>query len=234
MGASAYAPTTSAPVPTDPSTWTPGVGALPTQGGAGQGPLLGSSAPGVGAAVGANGLGGPVAGPTQIGGGEALSGYGKGGGVGIESGGVADMAMQVGGMALDMMAPGAGQAAQTVSKLANRAIEYGGQVAGILTQGALDTWLPFGGSKLAQNNWLTRIVGGFAGAGAAIPNIAGKSSQALSKNDVDPNTQQHGTGGGQPPGPTYNTTINTNRDTIDGTARDWEHHLSNMNSAPGM
>ena len=75
--------------------------------------------------------------------------------------------------ALDVMAPGAGQAAQVGVKLANRAIQYGSQVAGIAASGLMETFLPTGGSELANKNWLTRIAGGIAGARPAIPNLAG-------------------------------------------------------------
>lgn len=71
------------------------------------------------------------------------------------------------------MAPGAGQAAQVGIKLANRAIQYGAQVAGIGASGLMETFLPRGGSKLANKSWLTKIAGGIAGARPAIPNLAG-------------------------------------------------------------
>ena len=58
-------------------------------------------------------------------------------------------------------------------KLINRGIEYGGQVAAISAQGMLETFLPAGGSELAQNNWATRWLGGIAGAAPAIANLAG-------------------------------------------------------------
>jgi hypothetical protein len=81
------------------------------------------------------------------------------------------------GPALDAMAPGAGTAAaiaaETAIKLANRAIEYGGQIAGSAAGGLVETFLPFGASELANNNWLTRLVGGIAGAAPAIPNLTG-------------------------------------------------------------
>lgn len=70
------------------------------------------------------------------------------------------------------MAPGAGQAAQVGIKLANRAIQYGAQVAGIGASGLMETFLPRGGSELANKSWLTKIAGGIAGARPAIPNLA--------------------------------------------------------------
>ncbi|WP_301120306.1 hypothetical protein [Mycolicibacterium fortuitum] len=178
----------------------------------------------------------PVGGPlntTTIGANVAPpSGSGKGG-VGMDGGGVMGMAMQAGGMALDAMAPGAGQAAQTGVKLINRAIQYGGQVAGIGAQGLMETLLPTGGSELANNNWLTRIVGGLAGAAPALPNLAGgKGSEPLQPNQVDPNTTQHGQGQGQAPGPQI--TVNNNRQTEDGTGRDIAYLLQGMYAGPGM
>lgn len=109
---------------------------------------------------------------------EPYEGYGSGlkisGGIlGAAAGG----ASAAGGMALDSMAPGAGMAASAAIQIGmqeiNRAIEFAGQAAAIGTQGIIDTVLPAGGSKLAQENWLTRIVGGLAGAMPAIPNVAG-------------------------------------------------------------
>lgn len=73
--------------------------------------------------------------------------------------------------ALNTFAPGAGQAAQTGIKLANRHIQYGGQVAGIMTQGALDTWLPMG-APLSQNTWFTCIAAGLADSHPALPNAS--------------------------------------------------------------
>ena len=70
--------------------------------------------------------------------------------------------------------PGAGIAAQIAMQEINRAIQYGGQVAGIAVQGLMETFLPAGGSKLAQDNWLTRIAGGLAGAAPVLPQMAGQ------------------------------------------------------------
>lgn len=187
---------------------------------------------------------GPAPGPTQIGAAvPAPSGIGKGG-LGIQQGGLLDMAIQsglsAGGLAVDAMAPGAGQAAAAAAnmgiKLANRAIQYAGQAAGIGVQGLMETFLPTGGSKLAQNNWLTRIVGGLAGAAPALPNLAGKAAQPTPEQvaNVDPNTTQHGQGQGQQPGPVIGGDLNVvnNRPTEDGTGRDILHILQNQ--GPGM
>ncbi|WP_421876766.1 hypothetical protein [Mycolicibacterium wolinskyi] len=183
--------------------------------------------------------GAPTAAPfanRTYGGSAPASGTGQGG-VSMMSGGLLDTAIGVGASGLDMLAPGAGQAAQTATKLINRTIQYGGQVGGILAQGALETLVPFGGSELANNNWITRIVGGLAGAAPALPNLAGKSTQAPTPEQVagvDPNTTQHGAGNGQPvqPGPTIQVT--NQRATEDGTGRDIAWHLEQANRGPGM
>jgi hypothetical protein len=101
---------------------------------------------------------------------------------------------------------------ETAIKLGERGIEYGAQVAGIATQGLLETFLPAGGSELASNNWLTRIVGGIAGAAPAMANLAGGKNQStlpgvgaptpeqIAAQGMDPNRAQH-TGAGAPAGP---------------------------------
>lgn len=181
------------------------------------------------------GTGMPTAAPfatRQYGGVEPSAGFGKGG-VGMDGGGALGLAVQAGGMALDAMAPGAGQAAQTGVKLINRAIEYGGQVAGIGVQGAMETLLPTGGSELANNSWFTRILGGLAGAAPALPNLAGKGSQKKPEDvaNIDPGAAAKGE-----VQPANNTTINVtnNRATEDGTGRDIAWHQQQANQAPGM
>lgn len=158
------------------------------------------------------------------------NGSGKGG-IGMDSGGLLAAGMAAGGMALDMMAPGAGQAAQTSMKLIDRAIEFGSQAAGIGVSGLMETFLPTGGSELANNSWITKIAGGIAGAGAAIPNMAGKSAAEAAG-------QPSGGNGGQdaaaaPGGNTFNTVINAGPDRSgDRLASDWDYHMQNMNSGP--
>lgn len=181
------------------------------------------------------GTGGPT-GPSQgwspsasrIGGVTPASGSGKGG-VGMTEGGTLDTAMGMAASGLDLLAPGAGQAAQTGMKLANRAIQYGGQVAGIGVQGLMDTFIPTGGSELASKSWLTKIMGGIAGAAPALPNMAGKST-------APPNPQgQKGQGGGDTTNSnTTNITVNNSRDSGDGVARDIEHAQMAQHAAPGM
>lgn len=168
---------------------------------------------------------------TRIGGLAPVGGSGKGG-VGIQSGGLIDMAIQAGGMGLDMMAPGAGQAAQLGIKLGARAAEYAGQAAGIGVQGLMETFLPTGGSELANSNWLTRIAGGIAGAAPALPNMAGKGQGGQLEN---PNGEQGGQQGQQSPGMNIEKLeYNNNQATEDRAGKDLTYHLGSMYAAPGM
>lgn len=165
---------------------------------------------------------------SRIGGVEPASGSGKGG-VGMTPGGTLDTAMGLAASGLDLLAPGAGQAAQTGMKLANRAIEYGSQVAGIGVQGLMDTFLPTGGSELANKSWLTKIVGGIAGAAPALPNMAGKATAPPASGPGADQNQQGAQGGN-----TTNITVNNQRATEDGTGRDIAYHQMAQNQAPGM
>ncbi|WP_457060279.1 phage tail tape measure protein [Mycobacteroides abscessus] len=165
---------------------------------------------------------------TRIGGVEPATGSGAGG-VGITPGGTIDTAIGMAASAADIFAPGAGQAAQTGIKLANRAIQFGAQAAGIGVQGAMDTVLPTAGSELANKSWLTKILGGVAGAAPAIPNVAGKATAPPNPNQGDPNAQ----GGPVKAGDT-NIHVTNNRATEDGTGRDIAFHQQARNSGPGM
>ncbi|WP_100485771.1 phage tail tape measure protein [Mycobacteroides abscessus] len=165
---------------------------------------------------------------TRIGGVEPATGSGAGG-VGITPGGTIDTAIGMAASAADIFAPGAGQAAQTGIKLANRAIQFGAQAAGIGVQGLMDTVLPTAGSELANKSWLTKILGGVAGAAPAIPNVAGKATAPPNPNQGDPNAQ----GGPIKAGDT-NIHVTNNRATEDGTGRDIAFHQQARNSGPGM
>ncbi|SIJ55584.1 phage tail tape measure protein [Mycobacteroides abscessus] len=165
---------------------------------------------------------------TRIGGVEPATGSGAGG-VGITPGGTIDTAIGMAASAADIFAPGAGQAAQTGIKLANRAIQFGAQAAGIGVQGSMDTVLPTAGSELANKSWLTKILGGVAGAAPAIPNVAGKATAPPNPNQGDPNAQ----GGPVKAGDT-NIHVTNNRATEDGTGRDIAFHQQARNSGPGM
>lgn len=165
---------------------------------------------------------------TRIGGVEPATGSGAGG-VGITPGGTIDTAIGMAASAADIFAPGAGQAAQTGIKLANRAIQFGAQAAGIGVQGLMDTVLPTAGSELANKSWLTKIPGGVAGAAPAIPNVAGKATALPNPNQGDPSAQ----GGPVKAGDT-NIHVTNNRATEDGTGRDIAFHQQARNSGPGM
>lgn len=227
-----YRPMGSGAGMTMPSPPAPGY--APLAGNALTNPGLTNPAPSPNPFMGMGGAGGPT-GPAQglspsgqqYGGVTPASGSGKGG-VGMTPGGTLDTAIGMAASGLDLLAPGAGQAAQTGIKLANRAIQYGGQVAGIGVQGLMDTFLPTGGSELANKSWITKIVGGIAGAAPALPNMAGKSTAPQNQNQEDPNAPKNQGGN------TTNITVNNNRATEDGTGRDIAYHQQAQNQAPGM
>ncbi|AVP42319.1 tape measure protein [Mycobacterium phage Misha28] len=209
------------PAPVSSGAWAPNPAPLPTTGGGG-GPMAAGAPQGLF-------TGGPTN-TTTIGANVAPYAGSGSGGIGMDGGGALGMAVQAGGMALDAMAPGAGQAAQTGVKLINRAIEYGGRVAAIGAQGLMETFLPTGGSDLANNNWITRIAGGLAGAAPALPNLAGQASQQ--RKDIDPQAAAQGQVQPKQGGDT-NITVNNQRATEDGTGRDIAYHLQNQYVMPG-
>lgn len=130
---------------------------------------------------GAGGLPGPLpntSNPTRIGGVAPPQGKGSGGAAlgGLAMGAI-NSAISAAGMAGDAAGGfGGGQAAaavaQAMMQLVNRGIQFGSQAAGIGVQGLMETFLP-SGSDLANNNWITKIAGGLAGAMPMLPNIAG-------------------------------------------------------------
>ena len=128
--------------------------------------------------------GGPQAGPSVVGGGEPLSipgpGLGFGGGlIGLVESLPGDALSAAGGMVPGGGAGGAvaSAAIQIGMQELNRAIGFGGQAVGIGVQGVMETLLPAGASKLASDNWLTRIAAGVSGAKAQLPNVAGDKKQ---------------------------------------------------------
>jgi hypothetical protein len=177
------------------TTWSPAVAPGNAGGGAPQQPVYGGLA------------------PPAVGGG--------GGGVGITPGGTLDSAIGAAAAGLDVLAPGAGQAAQTGIKLANRAVQYAGQAAGIGVSGLMETFLPTGGSELANSNWLTRIAGGIASAAPQLPNIAGG-------NPNDPNLQTAQQGGAAP-GPQVTVNYQNNGAPEDRAGYDLSKNLEAMN-----
>jgi len=151
-------------------------------------------------------------GATQIGGAEpkAQSGASVGGG-----GGLFGAAVGAGAMAADAFAPGSGAAVQIAGQEIQRAIKAGGQAAGIGVEALMETFLPTGASEIANDNWVTRIAGAFAGMGPQLPNLAGKppspipQQQAPAPPPLLPATPA-ADGGGRPGAAPNNVTLNFN------------------------
>lgn len=179
------------------------------------------------------GAAGPAA-PKQYGGVAPSAPNAGGGGLGITSGGTLDMALQAGAMGLDALAPGAGQAASTGIKLASRAIQQAGQVAGIGVQGLMETFLPTGASELANNSWFTRIAGSFAAMAPALPNIAGgakgKDGAEPPLSPADVLQQQANAKGGTN---IEKLEYNNNGATEDRAGKDLTYHLERSAAPPG-
>lgn len=182
---SAMGPAALQPPPAAAPAWNTGQ-PLPAMPGGGESvPGRRQSGPGLGASAG-GGL------P------QAASGGGGGGGVGLN-----DSMMAMAGGAADLVAPGS----SIGLKLANRAIQFGGQAAAIGVSGALETFLPHG-SALGDpgKSWLGKIAGGISGARPAAPNQAGKQApqqqqgqqgqQGDTTNDNSVNIAKMETGGG--------------------------------------
>jgi hypothetical protein len=116
-------------------------------------------------------------------------------------------------------------------KLANRAIQYGGALAGNAVSGLMEAFLPTGGSQLANNSWFTRLAGAAVGAGAALPNIAGGKGGQQPPGPLTPEQigNQHGVTGGAQPGPAVGT-LNYNNvgATEDRAGADLTYHLGKM------
>ena len=138
-----------------------------------------------------------------------------------------------------MIATGAGAAAQVGIQLANRAIKYAGQIAGIGVSGLFET-LSVGDNPMGSigNSWLGKLAGGLAGARPALPNLAGggpdkgPSNQPLSPEAVAANriaTQ----GGNAANGVTNNINVTNQRATEDGTGRDIARHAEAIYAPAG-
>jgi hypothetical protein len=231
-------------VPESPGPGGPGPG--PGGGGGGAQPWWQPFA-GTGAAPGPGGGGG-----TPLGGVEAPEGYGGGlpggggggaatalGGVGAPAGTGAGASAIGGGLAAGAASGaatmGIGIAAQIAMQEAQRAIQYGGAVAGIGVEGLEQTFLPNAGSKLAQNNWLTRIAGGLAGARPQAPNTAGgEGKKGPGGQPLPPDAQGQGGQGGQGQGAagvTNNVTIHAPNSDPHSIANEATHHLGVMYQA---
>lgn len=153
----------------------PGVGASPVPGLVGPG--AGGGPPGLGQPQGAPMPADPVgpmspAPPPPGGVGWQPSGKGAAGLGGLPMAALSTAASMI---------PGGGAAAETAMQLINRTVGFAGQAASIGIQGLMET---FGvgddtGIGDISKSWPGRILGGFAGAGAAIPNSAGASKGPL-------------------------------------------------------
>lgn len=144
-------------------------------------PVGGSSlatSPGGGFSASPTGFGGPGIGgsgglgtnSSVMGGAQPTAMPGGGGGLG----GLPMDAAMTAASGLDFLAPGAGMAAQTGMKLANRAIAYVGQLAGIGVSGLFET-LGLSSSPVGDltKSWAGKWAAGLAGARPALPNTAG-------------------------------------------------------------
>lgn len=128
-------------------------------------------------------------------------GIGFGGGL---LGAAEGAASQGGAMALDSMAPGAGQAAGAAMQLlfqeANRAAAYGAQATGILTEGIVEALTPDTGGS----DWATTIPGrvlmGVSGVRPSQPNTAGNTQPPLPGGSGQGAGGSSVSGGGQPYG----------------------------------
>jgi hypothetical protein len=151
-----------------PNTFTPG-SAGPAAPGAG--PMY----PGIGPSQALPGISplGPVT--PAVGGGTAYPS--QGGNSGNLLGGMAMDGIMAATAGLDMMAPGTSAAAKIGIQVANRTIGYAAQNAGILANG-IGEFFSIGDNPKGSlgAGWLGKLAGGIAGAGAALPNIAGQKA----------------------------------------------------------
>lgn len=165
-----------------PNTFTPG-SAGPAAPGAG--PMY----PGIGPSQALPGISplGPVT--PAVGGGTAYPS--QGGNSGNIVGGLPMDAMMTATSALDAFAPGSSAAAKIGIQVANRSIGYAAQNAGIAAN-AVGEFFSVGDNPKGSigAGWLGKLAGGFAGAGAALPNIAGQKAPQQQQGD-----QQQGGGG---------------------------------------
>ncbi|SRX93558.1 hypothetical protein [Segniliparus rotundus DSM 44985] [Mycobacterium shimoidei] len=129
---------------------------------------------------------------------------------------------------LNMLAPGAGIAAQIGIQEINRAIGYAGQAVGIGVSGLLETFLPHD-SPLADtsNSWFGRLAAGFAGARPALPN---RISMPAPKQP-----QPQGEQGGKRAGPEALVkidTFNAGKQTPDEIGKELNWHAAQANQSP--
>lgn len=128
-----------------------------------------------------------------------MDNHSKGFGV---SGGAIGTAESAAAMALNALAPGSGEAAQMAMQLMNRAIGYGGQLAGIGVEGLLETFA-LNDSPIADptKSLFGKVAMGFAGAHPTAPNVAGQTAPPLKQDDGQ---DQKNPGEQGPPAPLVN------------------------------
>ncbi len=120
------------------------------------------------------------------------------------------------------MFPGGGAAAQIAMQMIQRTIQYGGEVAGSLAQGALDFFSvsdPDGGPGASLNeSWLGRLAGSIASAAPALPSTAGSADRATDQGRQQqmqqPNAAAQATG--NKPGAPLIGTMNVQADKLEG------------------
>ncbi|AAN12575.1 tail length tape measure protein [Mycobacterium phage Che9c] len=212
-----YSPANTNPALNNPATPATTPSSLPpVSGGGGTLPFMGQ--------------GGPQAAPFALNtpvGGSAFPAQGGGGFQGVS--GLPMDAIMTATQGLDLLAPGASQAAQIGIKLANRAIGYAGQLAGIGVSGLMETFLP-SGSPLGNigNSWFGKVASGFAGARPALPNTAGQQAPP------NPNPAQPSQPGQQQPGQPINLEYHNHQATEDRAGADITRHLEAQNAPAGQ
>jgi hypothetical protein len=171
---------------------------------------------------------------------------GYGAGIGGGSGGAASaIASFAAGAGAGAMTFGAGLAAQIAAQEIQRAIQYGGAMAGVGVSGLMETFLPAGASKLASANWLTRIGGGLMGATANIPNVAGQPPSGPTAEGTLKTAESVLPGAGQQPGAGGGTNIHNQNtgvhienyrveSTEDKAGKDLARHYVNMHNSDSV
>ncbi|SIC56594.1 phage tail tape measure protein, family protein, core region [Mycobacteroides abscessus subsp. abscessus] len=123
---------------------------------------------------------------------QASSGQGGSGGVDV-GGGSLGMAESAGAMAINALAPGAGEGAQIGMQEANRAAKYGASLAGIGIQGLFETFA-LNDSVIGDpsKSWIGRLAGGLAGTHPTSQNSAGMTQQPQQPKDKQPDKSDQG------------------------------------------
>jgi hypothetical protein len=113
-------------------------------------------------------------------------------------------------------------------KLASRAIQFGGQAAGIGVDALMQTFIPQGSQK-AGSGWLQRGVGAISSVKPALPNLAGGKSPTAQNGDANQGQS------GQPPvqGGDTNINVTNNQASEDQNGKTIAFHLGAQNSGPG-